>query len=470
MQETVKAQIPEKLAFLFKPSRYKVLKGGRGGAKSWSIARVLLILASATKLNILCARETQKSIKQSVHKLLSEQIKKLGLSHLYHITNNYIECTSTGSTSIFEGLRQNIADMKSFEGVDICWVEEAHKVLKDSWEVLTPTIREPNSEIWISYNPEYEDDATHQRWCVHAPDNAIVIVINYWDNPWFPEVLEKERQQDKARLDKDSYENKWEGKCKGIGRKVWAGFTKKVHLKTFDRKLMAAEANCFMGMDPHSHYYPFCAWVAIIPKNKRRQWPEDFHKHIYAEWPTVADMGGYYHDMRKKVLFQGTMLDISREIYAKDGIEHGIKIYNRFIDTRYAKGSGSWNWSTKTEGVVIEFAKKGNGGLLFTRPREKIMDAQKDVIKKDLEWNRLVPISEFNEPAFSVDPSCRNTIMSFENHRLEESSESESEKYKEPSDVARIIWAGLNMFKYIDPTPQPPSKDRPAPGGRSWMG
>jgi phage terminase large subunit len=151
-QLTVNAEFPEKLACLFKPNRYKVLYGGRGGAKSWGIARALLIMASNKPLRILCARELQMSIRDSVHKLLSDQIETLQLSGFYEIQNSSIKGLN-GSEFSFAGLRSNVAQIKSYEGVDICWVEEAQTVSKGSWNVLIPTIRKDGSEIWVSFNP-----------------------------------------------------------------------------------------------------------------------------------------------------------------------------------------------------------------------------------------------------------------------------------------------------------------------------
>ena len=211
-QLTVNAEFPEKLACLFKPNRYKVLYGGRGGAKSWGIARALLIMASNKPLRILCARELQMSIRDSVHKLLSDQIAALQLSGFYEIQNASIRGLN-GSEFSFAGLRSNVAQIKSYEGVDICWVEEAQTVSKGSWNVLIPTIRKDGSEIWVSFNPELEEDETYQRFVLHPPAGAVVEKINWSDNPWFPEVLRAEMEALKTR-DHSSYLTVWEGLCR----------------------------------------------------------------------------------------------------------------------------------------------------------------------------------------------------------------------------------------------------------------
>mgnify|MGYP000095936013 FL=1 len=161
-QAIAKAEFPLKLECLFKPSRYKVLYGGRGGAKSWGVARALLIKAAQNPLRVLCAREFQTSIKDSVHKLLCDQIEALGLGTFYEITQTSIR-GKNGSEFSFVGLKNNVANVKSYEGVDICWVEEAQTTSRMSWNVLIPTIRKEKSEIWITFNPELETDETYQR-------------------------------------------------------------------------------------------------------------------------------------------------------------------------------------------------------------------------------------------------------------------------------------------------------------------
>ena len=209
-----RAEFPAKLECLFVPenSRYRVLYGGRGGSKSWNVARALLVKGAKSPMRFLCAREFQTSIKDSVHKLLTDQIFALGLESFYEITQNSIR-GKNGTEFAFVGLKNNIANIKSFEGVDCCWVEEAQTVSKLSWNVLIPTIRKDKSEIWITFNPELETDETYQRFVVSPPQNAVVQKINWSDNPWFPETLELERQALKNR-DIEAYNTVWEGICR----------------------------------------------------------------------------------------------------------------------------------------------------------------------------------------------------------------------------------------------------------------
>ena len=209
----VEAQFPEKLRCLFTSSRYKFIRGGRGGGKSWSVARALLIKGAANRLRILCGREVQKSIRESVHQLLRDQIEALQLGAFYTVLDTEIR-GANGTLFSFSGLSDKTTEsLKSFEGYDIVWLEEARSVTKRSWSILIPTIRKPESEIWATYNPELETDPVHQMATVNRPPNSIVTEVNWSDNPWFPEVLEQERQHAKATMKPWEYAHVWEGAC-----------------------------------------------------------------------------------------------------------------------------------------------------------------------------------------------------------------------------------------------------------------
>ena len=207
-----RAEFPVKLEGLFKKSRYKVLYGGRGGAKSWGIARALLIKGAKDPIRILCAREFQTSIRDSVHKLLCDQIESLGLLSFYEITQTSIRGRN-GTEFSFVGLKNNVSNIKSYEGVDICWVEEAQTTSRLSWNILIPTIRKQGSEIWISFNPELETDETYQRFVATPPADCITMKVNWYDNPWFPETLRLEKDSLKQR-DEEAYNQVWEGLCR----------------------------------------------------------------------------------------------------------------------------------------------------------------------------------------------------------------------------------------------------------------
>lgn len=199
-----------------KPWRYRVLRGGRGSAKSWSIARMFIALAMKDKIRVLCTREFQKSIKDSVHRLLGDQIEAMGLGSYFEILQAEIKCRKTGAQFLFSGLASNTVDsIKSFEGCTHCWVEEAQTVSHRSWEILIPTIRAPKSEIWISFNPDDQLDPTYQRFVLQPPPDAIVVTLNWEDNPWFPEELRREKDY-LYSVDPDAAAHVWGGECRKV--------------------------------------------------------------------------------------------------------------------------------------------------------------------------------------------------------------------------------------------------------------
>ena len=209
-----KADLPEWAQYLFRPARYKVAYGGRGSAKSWSFARALITLGLARPIRILCARELQNSIKDSVHRLLSDQIEHMGLSASFDILTQEIR-SSNGSLFLFEGLKHNITTIRSMEGIDICWIEEAEKVSHRSWEILIPTIRADDSEIWASFNPDDEHDPTYQRFVVDTPPGAIVKQVGWRDNPWLPDKLRKEMEY-LYRVDPNAADHVWGGEFRTL--------------------------------------------------------------------------------------------------------------------------------------------------------------------------------------------------------------------------------------------------------------
>lgn len=208
-------QLPRYAEPLFNPYRYKVLKGGRGSAKSYSVARLLLIKALNKNCKVLCSREFQNSIADSVHSLIVEQAEEIGVIDKLKVHNNYIESKVNESKFLFKGVHRNVQSIKSIPGLTDLWLEEAQTTSAASWEVLIPTMRENGSEIWVTYNPESEDDPTHLKFCgpKGPPEDALVIEANWRDNPWFPEVLEKEKEHMK-RTNPDLYEHIWEGQVR----------------------------------------------------------------------------------------------------------------------------------------------------------------------------------------------------------------------------------------------------------------
>ncbi len=258
----VQANLPEKLEPLFQPYRYKVLYGGRGSGKSVGIARVLLIQAALEKHRILCARELQVSMRDSVHKLLADQIDALGLAGFYEVQQAVI-LGANGSEFIFKGLRHNISEIKSTQGVTKCWVEEAQTVSKASWDTLIPTIREPNSEIYISFNPDLPEDATYRDFVAFPKRNSAVIKLNWSDNPFFPDVL-RDEMEDLRERDHNAWLNVWQGECRSqVDNPLWTKETiegcrlpawstedeRQVLIGTFRRIVVAVDPSGCSGRD-----------------------------------------------------------------------------------------------------------------------------------------------------------------------------------------------------------------------------
>ena len=196
---------------LFRPKRYKVAHGGRGSGKSFTFTDALIVKALTEKVRVLCAREFQNSISDSVHRLLSKRIEDLGLSAYFTIQRDTISSTN-GSEFTFKGLRHNSESIKSTAGINICWIEEAQTISQESLDILIPTIREPNSEIWMTMNPRLESDPVYRLFIANEHPDAFLFKVNYTENIYFPQVLEAERR---LMLERDPalYRHVWEGEC-----------------------------------------------------------------------------------------------------------------------------------------------------------------------------------------------------------------------------------------------------------------
>lgn len=223
-------QIPEVFEPLFSsPKRKNILYGGRGSAKSHTVARYCIIRSLERPMRILCTRELQKSIAESVHQLLSSCIESMGLSSLFNIQRDRIVGVN-GSEFIFAGVRQNTNEIKSMEAITICWVEEAQAMSQQSLDVLIPTIRAPGSILIFTFNPFKDSDPVYAM-AQNPDEDTLVINANYADNPFFPEELRKEMEHCK-KTDYDKYLWVWEGKCLGISKAQI--FRDKYEVKEFD--------------------------------------------------------------------------------------------------------------------------------------------------------------------------------------------------------------------------------------------
>lgn len=210
----LRLKLPAKLESVFSADyvRYRCAYGGRGSGKTMSFARMAIVRAYSSKCRILAAREIMNSIKESVHAELCAAVEDMGLSDYFECGKTYIRCLSTGSEIFYAGLYRNVDSLKGMGQINICWIDEAESVSEQNYLKLIPSIRAKNSEIWITWNPERTDSATRKRFILNPPESIAITEINWRDNPWFPDVLERERVE-LQRRDQDAYLHVWEGQC-----------------------------------------------------------------------------------------------------------------------------------------------------------------------------------------------------------------------------------------------------------------
>jgi phage terminase large subunit len=182
------------------PARNRVLHGGRASSKSWDAAGFAVFLTNTYKIRFLCARQFQNKIAESVYSLLKIQIERFGLLHRFDIQRDKIINRVTGSEFLFYGLWRSIDEIKSLEGIDVCWIEEAHNLTEEQWEVLNPTLRKAGSQFWIIFNPRLSTDFVYRRFVANPPAKTVVRQINYTENPFLSstmlDIIEAAKEED----------------------------------------------------------------------------------------------------------------------------------------------------------------------------------------------------------------------------------------------------------------------------------
>lgn len=255
MSSTVRLPIPAKLAPLFaaEGKRYRCSHGGRGSAKTRTFALMTAVKAYQAASNgesgvILCAREFMNSLEESSMQEVKQAILSVPwLAANFDIGEKYIRTVDKRVTYVFAGLRHNLDSIKSKARILLCWVDEAESVSEIAWQKLSPTVREEGSEIWVTWNPERDGSATDKRFRKQAADDCITVEMNYTDNPWFPDVLEGERQNDMRRLDPATYAWVWEGAyLENSDKQVLAG---KYRIENFSDDLWKDAERLFFGAD-----------------------------------------------------------------------------------------------------------------------------------------------------------------------------------------------------------------------------
>jgi len=295
--DELRIQTPEVFEPLLGANRYKGAWGGRGSGKSHFFAELLIERCLMAKTDAVCVREVQKSLAQSVKKLLEAKIEALGVGPAFDVKQDYIG-TPHGGRIIFQGMQNHTADtIKSLEGYDVAWVEEAQSLSQRSLDLLRPTIRKPGSELWFSWNPNLDTDPVDALLRGETPPpGAVVVKANYRDNPWLPEVLRTELEYDQKR-DPDKFAHVWLGEYQ---RNSEARVFKNWRIEEFDiapEWILRQGADWGFSVDPsvlvqcsivgRTLYVPHEAYMVGCEIDFM---PDLFRTVPDAErWPTVAD-------------------------------------------------------------------------------------------------------------------------------------------------------------------------------------
>lgn len=331
--------LPDKAQCLFEQRRYTVLHGGRGSAKSHSVARALLLMASQAPLRVLCCREIQRSIRDSVHRLLSDCIESMGLSSFFDVLDTEIRAIN-GALFIFSGLStQTVESIKSLEGVDLVWVEEAQSISDKSWSMLIPTIRKPGSRFILTMNPQLESDPTSQRFLVNPPPDCLAVAMNWQDNPWFPAELDAERRYHETHYP-DTYDHVWGG-----------SYLPAVEGAIYFKEVQAAQESGRIGRVPYDRKLPVhTGWdlgvrdstsIVMWQQSGREVWIIDYYEATgegIAHYAQVLQERGYVwgthwapHDIQVRELGTGksrlevaASLGIKYKIVPQIGLKDGV--------------------------------------------------------------------------------------------------------------------------------------------------
>lgn len=452
----LRIEMSPKMESLFgEKKRYRVAYGGRGGSKSYGFADRAIAEMCSQRTDIVACREYKTTITKSVHKLMKERIRFHGLWDAFDITDNKVEYRGNGSALIYQHLHNNYEEVRGLEGSDICWLFEAQDLQEESYRVLAPTIRRTprmtrDPEIWVEWNPRYEDDFVNRRFITNQPDNCASVYITYLDNPYCPEDSKREAEQC-LRENEEEYNHVWLGQPRDTGGLVYPGFDHTVHVRDMDVSRLASVGNFYCGQDPHLSYYPFLVWIARIPRDSG-----EFAYVVYNEWPTVSHFNGkLYHEVRKEKKCQLTLKERAKIFRVLDNTidktYRNMVISARGLDTRFAKGTGATSTTTNTRGIIAEMADPSNGGMSWETPREYMLDAQKERLKELMNWDRMLDMSSVNEPLFYVLPHCHNVIDTFRFHRYDrDGKETEDETRKDPSDAIRIALATAQEYSHVE--------------------
>jgi phage terminase large subunit len=424
--------------------RFRALYGGRNGAKDHSFARFLVEMTVRTSKRVLFTREVQKSLEASSKQLLEDIIVELGYSEYFDVFKSDIKSKVNGSKFLFSGLNDIVAgDLKSTEGIDIAVVGEAENLTKKSFDTLNFTIREPGSEIWIAFNPRFEDDFVY-KFCVEdPPENMVSCLVNGFavasdgktvikaDNPFVDETQIVEAQR-LFNTDPDGFKNQCLGQPIGQGGRVYPMYKPDVHEIDFDLTMLP-KCNLYMAIDPHRKYYPAITWYAVTPTNL---------VIVYNEYPKYDDLGVWYDEGRNTKPFELTPKQLANVILANDLNTQ----YGGFIRARVGDPHFFAEFPDFTRGLM-EHEVTG----WIDAPFEQI-EQQRDRLKSMMIYNPALPLTAINFPDWLVHRGCKNKSRAYRRHSWDEKRDKESETHKDFIDNDRYF---LSIFNgkpvFIDP-------------------
>lgn len=403
--ETAKVFLP-----LLKPARYKGAKGGRGAAKSHFFAELMVEENISEKQDNVCLREIQKSLEFSVKKLLETKISKMNAGAYFDVQDKKI-LTKRGGVIIFEGLQNHTAEsIKSLEKFKRAWVEEAQTLSQRSLDILRPTIREPDSELWFSWNPNQPDDPVDDLLCGEdPPPGSVVVAANYYDNPWFPDVLRTEMEYDKKR-DPDKYAHIWLG---GYQTHSEARVFKNWVIEEFD---LGAGATYRLGADWGFAIDPSCLVRCSLVGN--RLYIDHEAYMIGCEITQLPDLFDRVPDARKWFI----TADSARPETISYMQKHGFPKINRAV-----KGKGSVE-----EGIAF---LQSFDIVVHPRCKHTIDELTMYHYKKDPLTDKILPILE----------DKNNHLIDALRYACEGARRAEAEKYVAPK-VTRHIQQGAQSW------------------------
>lgn len=436
--------LPEKHGrLLFDKSKdwlVRVLYGGRDGGKDWSATGKLIEESVRRKIRVLFTREYQVNIKSSWHQLIKDQIERLGYSDYFTVYQNEI-VSHKGSVFLFYGLNDlSSGNIKSTEGLDYAVIGEAENLTQQSYNDLEFTVRKDGAEIWVIFNPQFEDDFVYDYFITNTPDYCITAFVNGFaldgetviraDNPYVGK-RELQKAQHLFYTDRQAFENQCLGLPKGGGGRVYPQYRRDVHFIDFDYSMLP-ECDLYMSIDPHYKYYPAIGWHAITPTDVMV---------TYNEWPKFEDTGMWYDLAREKITFDMSLEELARIILTEDmTLQHGGKVISRTGDPRYFKSEPSFRAELQRHGV-----------LNWVDAPFELIETQRNNIKSAMSYNPKIPLIGHNRPIWYVSNKCRNINRAYLHHSWNEKKDKETEDCKDFIDQDRYFMSIHNGSpRYIE--------------------